>query len=293
MKRRNFGVTIFTPTYNRQSTLERLYKSLLIQTNKQFEWLIVDDGSTDNTRQLINSWINDDLISIRYIYQENQGKPAAHNTGVLNSNYNLFMCVDSDDYLVENAVEKINEINSRIYQDDSVIGIISYKCNVKDEKKRTKTINTEFITVSKLYLKYHYKGELALAYKTDILIENLFPRIDGEKFIPEAYLYDRLDNIGVLYLLQNNTYLYEYMNDGYTKNSADLLKNNVEGYILFSKQRLEISNIMENRIKGAIQYNIANLIKNENLKYMKNKYVLLLLLTFIPSYMYYLKKYKL
>jgi glycosyltransferase involved in cell wall biosynthesis len=91
------GVTVFTPTYNREKVLYGVYESLKKQSNYNFEWLIVDDGSIDETKSLVEKWIGEGIIDIKYIFQENQGKTIAHNTGVKNAQYNLFFCVDSDD----------------------------------------------------------------------------------------------------------------------------------------------------------------------------------------------------
>ena len=100
-------LTVCTPTYNRAHTLPRLYESLVRQTSQDFEWLVVDDGSTDNTRELVDGWVAEGRIRIRYVYKENGGKPSAHNLGVRLAAGELFFCVDSDDYLTDNAVELI------------------------------------------------------------------------------------------------------------------------------------------------------------------------------------------
>src|SRR5690554_282230 len=119
-------LTIFTPTYNRGDLIVRVYRSLCQQTCKNFEWLIVDDGSTDHTRTIVAQWIKDKKINIRYIYQQNGGKMRAHNTGVKNSNTELFLCVDSDDYLVENAVEEISDLWCRV-KNEKISGIVALK----------------------------------------------------------------------------------------------------------------------------------------------------------------------
>ena len=87
-------ITIFTPTYNRLYSMKRLYRSLINQTNKDFIWLIVDDGSTDKTEEYVREWINNNKIEIRYLYQKNQGKQVAHNLAVENCNTDFFICVD-------------------------------------------------------------------------------------------------------------------------------------------------------------------------------------------------------
>ena len=113
---KNIKLTIFTPTYNRANTLGRLYESLKIQSNQDFEWLIVDDGSSDDTQALIDSFIEEQILSIRYIKQSNAGKQAAWNNAVLNAQGEFFCGVDSDDALA--AANNIEEIfaNTEINQ---------------------------------------------------------------------------------------------------------------------------------------------------------------------------------
>ena len=101
-------ITIFTPAYNRAYTIHRCYESLKRQTCKDFEWMVIDDGSTDNTRELIEKWITEtNEFPIRYIYQENQGMHGAHNTAYENINTELNVCIDSDDFMPDDAVELI------------------------------------------------------------------------------------------------------------------------------------------------------------------------------------------
>ena len=100
-------LTIFTPTFNRAYTLHKCYESLTRQTSNDFEWLIIDDGSTDNTKELVESWINENKVRIHYFYQENQGMHGAHNTAYEQIDTELNVCIDSDDYMPDDAVEKI------------------------------------------------------------------------------------------------------------------------------------------------------------------------------------------
>ena len=100
-------VTVFTPVYNRKNLIGNLYQSLLSQTYKNFEWIIVDDGSTDDIDEIIKSYQNEDRILIRFIKQENGGKHRAINNGVLHAKGELFYIVDSDDYLTKDSIERI------------------------------------------------------------------------------------------------------------------------------------------------------------------------------------------
>ena len=100
-------LTIFTPTYNRVDLLPRLYQSLIEQTERDFEWLIIDDGSTDKTEEYVNSIIKEKKIHIRYYWQKNSGKQSAHNNAVGLARGEWFFCVDSDDFLESTAVKKL------------------------------------------------------------------------------------------------------------------------------------------------------------------------------------------
>ena len=100
-------ITVFTPTYNRAHTLPRVYESLKSQTCKDFEWLVVDDGSTDGTETLVRSWIDEGVLPIRYIHKENGGLYTGYNAAYENIETELNVCVDSDDAMPEDAVEKI------------------------------------------------------------------------------------------------------------------------------------------------------------------------------------------
>jgi hypothetical protein len=116
-------ITVFTPTYNRASLLHRCYESLLRQTNQNFEWLVIDDGSTDNTREVVETWIKERKVEIRYIYKENGGLHTGYNTAIANMDTELSICIDSDDWLPDNAIELIlKEWNEK--KNDNVAGLI-------------------------------------------------------------------------------------------------------------------------------------------------------------------------
>ena len=182
-------LTVFTPTYNRKGNLKKLYESLLRQTVSDFIWIIVDDGSTDGTEDLVRQWISESKIVIQYHFQDNSGKMIAHNKGVLLSTTELFVCVDSDDYLTDNAVELILKYYECIATDDSLCGIVAYKSISKNQFPR----RIESSTLSNLY-HCGFRGETTLVFKTDVLRHYLFPVIEGEKFITEGYVYDQIDD---------------------------------------------------------------------------------------------------
>ena len=112
-------ITVFTPTYNRKKELSNLYNSLLSQTYKDFEWLIVDDGSKDDTKSLINKFKTEKKIRINYIYKENGGKPSAYNVGLINAKGEIFLCVDSDDIISSDALKIIYDDYKKNYENSN------------------------------------------------------------------------------------------------------------------------------------------------------------------------------
>lgn len=285
-------ITVFTPTYNRAYILERVYKSLIIQTNKEFEWIIVDDGSTDNTKKIVDSWIKENKIDISYYYQENQGKQIAHNLGVIKSKCDLFVCLDSDDYFTNDCIEKILSTYNSIH--DEITGIICKKRFI-NKKVNGSFPNIKYVTLMDLNYKYNYRYDTLLIYKTKLLKEHLFPKIDGEKFIPEPYVYDQIDMLGKMYLLDEKLCICEYMEDGYTNKTRELITNNSKSYAVFSKQQLYLSSSIKVKIIDAVRYTIGSWI-SKDYNYIKKidkiKYKLLIIICLPLSKIIYMKKYK-
>jgi len=211
-------ITVFTPTYNRAYIIGQLYRSLCEQTSNDFEWLIVDDGSTDSTETTIRSFIEEDKIAIRYIKQPNGGKHRAINRGVNKAAGELFFIVDSDDHLAADAIEKLSVHYDKIASDKNFAGISGVRID-----KSGKRIGGEFpfesidCTALDIRLKYGIKGDLAEAYKTDVLKRNPFPTFDGEKFCPEALVWNRIaaDGLKLRYTAEP-IYICEYIADGLT-----------------------------------------------------------------------------
>ena len=240
-------LTIFTPTYNRAYTLPRLYQSLLKQDTSIFEWLIVDDGSTDNTQQLVDSWIKEDKLDIRYIYQQNSGKMQAHNRGVEECLTTLFLCCDSDDWLEDNSVKSAIDFwlehtaGNKAKPLPPLCGMISPKKMINSKDPFTKISNNlRFTTLDGLY-KLGYKGETALMFITDVIKQHMFPKIEGEKFITEKYVYNQLDRKYQLLVYPEYYNICEYQKDGYTCNALKNALKNPLGCALYLKQDIYFS----------------------------------------------------
>ncbi len=239
MKNKEKLLTIFTPTYNRGYILPQLYQSLIRQTDHNFIWMIVDDGSSDNTQQFVEEWKKENIVDIVYIHQTNQGKMQAHNVGVQNTTTELFVCVDSDDYLVVTAVETIIAKWLLLTKNEKEIisGLVAYR----GKNERAVIGNEfpegiEFSPLSNLYQK-GFVGDTTLIFKTVILRAHMFPKIEGEKFITEAFVYDQIDRKYSLCLIREVLTVCEYREDGLTKNGMKLVIQNPGGWAAYSIQK--------------------------------------------------------
>lgn len=286
----NKKITIFTPTYNRGYILKRLYESLVKQTCQDFCWLIVDDGSTDDTEKVVEEWINKKEIQIRYVKQTNQGKSLAHNKGVELTETELFTCVDSDDYLKSDAIEKIIACWKTSRTND--VGILAFKISEKKPvtkiKKGGNGIRT---TLKNAYDHLGLVGDTMLIFKSETIKQYCFPHFLGEKFVPEGYLYDKIDQDGLLILLEEPLYICEYLDGGYTNNMSKLLANNPCGYLAFIKQRLEFDNSIKDRFLDSIRYVAMAKVHKERI--IKNSvYPLYAILAYPAGLLFFYKKYK-
>ena len=210
-------MTIFTPTYNRLEKLKELHQSLCIQTCKKFIWMIVDDGSVDNTGQLVGEWQKECDFEICYKYQQNSGKYIAHNQGVEDCITELFVCIDSDEHLFAQSVETIYSEWEKYRDDDSIAGIASPR-KMRDGMGFTELSLPECGTLQELYVKYHYYGETALVYRSAILKNVLFPEIEREKFMKESVIYWKIDNKYVMRYCPEFLCEGSYLSDGLTNN---------------------------------------------------------------------------
>lgn len=216
--------TVFTPTYNRAYTLHRVYESLNIQTFRDFEWLIVDDGSTDNTYELVGQWQKETDYPIRYLYQENSGKYIAWNHGVREAQGELFVCFDSDDTCVPEALERFKYYWDSIPQNQKE-NFSSVVCLC--EERNGKLTGTKFpqdITDSdylEIYYKFKVKGDKWGFDKTEILIMFPFPILKGETLIGESLVWNAIARNNFKTRFVNDVLkIVEYLPDGLTRTTV-------------------------------------------------------------------------
>lgn len=256
-------LTIFTPAYNRAHTLSRTYESLLRQTCDDFEWLIVDDGSKDSTKALVEGWIQEGKISIWYIYQQNQGMHGAHNTAYRNIHTELNTCIDSDDYMPDNAVETI--INFwKAHGSDKYAGIIGLDCT-----ENGNIIGTSFpegmteTTLNAFYAKGG-KGDKKLVYRTDVIKQYPeYPIFEGEKYVSLGYKYLLIDQDYPLLTLNKPLVVVEYQQDGSSMNMYRQYWNNPKGFAFIRKVDMKLCGSLKRKFESCIHY-VSSSIRSKN-----------------------------
>lgn len=248
-------LTIFTPVYNRAYIISQLYQSLCRQNSKDFEWLIVDDGSTDNLEEFVNGFIRENKITIRFFRQPNGGKHRAINRGVKEAKGNLFFIVDSDDYLTDFAVEWINQTAKPIISDDRFAGISGTRIYPNGHKiggdDNFGVIDTNAIDIR---VKYLVSGDLAEIFKTDILRKYPFPEFPEEKFCPEALVWYRIAKKYKLRYSNCGIYICEYLADGLTANIIRLRRNSPKASMTFYSEQYHLKIPLNLKIRSAINF---------------------------------------
>ena len=246
--------TIFTPTYNRAYTLHLGYEALSRQTCKDFIWLIVDDGSTDDTLEWVEKWIAERKIDIRYHYQENQGMHAAHNTAYRLIDTELNTCVDSDDYMPDDAVEKIITFWNA-HGSKEVAGIIGLDADFQGN-----LIGTPFpyecrrTTLGGFYAQGG-RGDKKLVYRTDVIKQYPeYPIFEGEKYVSLGYKYQLIDQDYPLLALNEVLVNVEYRPDGSSLNMYRQYIRNPRGFAFIRKSSMQLAPTSQRRFIEAMHY---------------------------------------
>ena len=208
-------ITVFTPTFNRASLLPRLYKSLCKQTYRDFEWLVIDDGSSDHTKEILDQFVKENKISIRYYYKTNGGKHTAINLGLDVAKGEIFFIADSDDVLLPDSLSIVNAKFTAIMNDKTFAGVcgldVDFKGNIIGSglpKSVSDSNSTEIRST------YHVKGDLKEVFKTEILREFRFPQIIGETFFPELFIWNRIAAKYKIRYFNKPIYMVEYQATG-------------------------------------------------------------------------------
>lgn len=248
-------VTIFTPSYNRASFLPRVYECLCKQTSHDFEWLIVDDGSIDNTNEVIINIQQQHVHSfpIAYLRKENGGKHTAINLGVKKAKGELFLILDSDDSLPESTVSDVLQRFNLVAHDESLAGICGLMAHHNGVKIGS-GFPEEMLVANSLELRFKYRvtGDLMEVWKTSVLRENPFPEINGERFCPEQLLWFRI----AYRLLCINKVIYyrDYLDGGLTDNIVKVRMKSPIASTMFYGELNQYDIPFMYKVKAAINY---------------------------------------
>lgn len=281
-------LTIFTPAYNRAHTIGRTYQSLLRQTCRDFEWLVVDDGSTDNTRELIEGWIAEACIPIRYIRQENQGMHGAHNTAYRNITTRLNTCIDSDDWMPDDAVERIVSF-WKANGSDRVAGIIGL-----DRTEDGRIIGTRFPDgMTETTLQGYYaaggSGDKKLVYRTDVINSvPEYPLFEGERYVGLAYKYMLVDQKYKLLTLNAPLVTVEYQLDGSSYNMYRQYWRNPRGFSFFRRTEMVCAPTLKRRFISSVHYVASSIIARNRRFLAESPRKLLTLAALLPGALWYL-----
>lgn len=283
--KKQYTITIATPTYNREYTLTRLYNSLLRQKYNNFKWLVIDDGSTDNTKKLIENFIKEKKIEIIYKYKENGGKMSAINLAHRLCDADYMLTIDSDDMLADDFLTELIKDIDLIQNKEQIAGIVYLTAEQNDSKKIIGTMLPDDKTICKfneIYDKYKCRGDKCIVWKTEVLKKYYYPIIEGEKFIADAYLMNMISEKYEVMTINKIATLVEYQQDGYSANYFNLVKKNPKGNALYFKQLYSIKRTWYN-VYGYIlfsiyaKYNFSYIIKNHSAK-------IKIIILYIPTY---------
>ena len=257
-------LTIFTPAYNRAYTITRTYESLLKQQCKDFIWMIIDDGSTDNTKELVEKWKNkENGFEICYIYKENGGMHTAHNVAYENIDTELYVCIVSDDCLSENAVQKILEKWKKI-KNFGYAGIVGLDADMNTGE----IIGTDFPdnmkdTTLKDYYAQGGKGDKKLVYRTEIIKKYPpYPVFEGEKYVALAYKYRLIDQDYKLAVLNEVLCDVEYQADGSSGTMYKQYLKNPKGFAFWRKISMQYPESKKRMFRDCVHYVSSSLISH-------------------------------
>ncbi len=254
-------LTVFTPSFNRAYSLPKSYESLKRQTSKDFLWLIIDDGSDDHTKELVASWIKEGAVPIHYHYQNNLGMHGAHNTAYELIDTELNVCIDSDDYMSDQAVEKIVTFWKE-HGNENYSGIIGLDATVNG--KVIGTMLPENVNAAKLtdlHGMHKVTGDKKLVYRTDLTKKiPPYPIFPGEKYCPLSYKYILIDQECPLLILNEVLCYVEYLEDGSSMNIIKQYKRNPRGFSFFRKAAMEYAPTYKERFRESIHYVSSNLM---------------------------------
>lgn len=251
-------ITILTPTYNRASLLPRLFDSLLRQTNKDFEWIVVDDGSTDDTRDVVANLKEKcgGAFPMGYVYKANGGKHMAINIGAERARGELLFIADSDDLLTDDALETVANSWHDISDDKSFAGIAGLDIAMDTREVIGSGLPQEHIDCNAIDIRYrhHVTGDMKEVFRTEVLREFPFPEFAGERFCPEQLVWFRMARRYKLRYINKPIYIADYQPDGITAGITRARMRNPSASMLTYAELTECPVPFLVKVKAAINF---------------------------------------
>lgn len=275
-------ITVLTPTYNRKYILKKAYESLVNQTDKDFEWLVIDDGSSDNTKGLIDELINENKINIRYYYKENGGKHTALNYGTNKAKGELILILDSDDYLSEDAIELVKKYWEKYKSNKKICGM-TFLRKLKNPFYKEKLFDECVSNMIDFKYNNGILADMCEVIRTDILKKYPYPTFEQERFLSEVIVTGQIAKTYDTAYIPIEIYHTEYLEDGLSLNWFKLVVNNPLGArannLLFMSKEFKF----KIRLKNCIMFDVFSIIaKKPVLKETKMKFFAILF--YIPSF---------
>ena len=237
-------ITVFTPTYNRAYIIKNVYDSLIKQKFNNYEWLVIDDGSTDNTSDLIDDFISENKIDIKYVKKENGGQHTALNMAIKEASGELLMIVDSDDYLTDRALSRVVYWESKIANKQGYAGVSGLKIYPSGQVigDRWKHNDNYVDATNSERKKLSLLGDKAEVYYTDVLKKFYpIPVFSGENDVEKAVLWNRISYAGYkLRWFNEGIYVCQYLDDGMSSNIQSNHLKNFKGYTCWKKELIDM-----------------------------------------------------
>ena len=262
-------LTVITPTYNRSEKLKEVFESLNKQTINDFIWLIIDDGSTDNTKETVDEFNKIKKFHIEYYYKDNGGKASALNVALDKVKTDYCCCLDSDDTFTPTAIETALKELETEKDNDNCCGVVALRTSKEGIPLGNKQIPSkyQYISIGELYTILD-KTELICFYKYKFIKDIKFPTIKGEKFISPTWFQYKATEKRKFKVSNGQFCICEYLDDGLTKNKKSVILKNPKGYTLVKRESLKNSKNIKKTIKHAIMYDYGSLL-SKNKEFIK------------------------
>lgn len=281
---KNTTITVLTPTYNRAKLIPRLFESLIGQTVYDFEWLIVDDGSKDNTKEIVTSFNDVANFHIKYLYKENGGKHTALNFAYPSITTPLTFIVDSDDWLTADAIAIIDETYAKYNNENDLCGFSFLRGTPRGGYLSSSGVPKNAMKESYVdcRINQNISGDMAEVWYTECLKRYPFPQFEGEKFLGEDFVWIKMSEHYLMRFFNNVIYISDYLEDGLTQNRRIHNIKSPNGCIQRASVFLSSDVLFRYKVKAMLQYIIysrfarkkmADMFSGENYKLL---FVLLL-----------------